>query len=86
MMSIYITQQQKDEWESEISRLEYIFEQEGEQFDTKDSGKYHLLKQILSKAIVLPVEEDYILSSCTDNLFETLVNNYPNGVIIKEKP
>jgi hypothetical protein len=59
MKGIYLTEEGKREIESKISELEYIFLQNGERFDTRDSGKYNIYKEILSSAIMFPVEESW---------------------------
>lgn len=80
-MSIYITQQQKEEWEAEILTLS--LKSVGLTFNLE---RENFLKELLSKAIVLPVEGswDDILSSTevTDCIYSNKMN-YPDGVIIK---
>jgi hypothetical protein len=94
-MKFYITEETKQEIEAKIAELEYLFEREGEKFDSRYSGKYYLLKEINSSATILPVEESW------DTLHDKLLNavvlprklkdksfheeNYPNGVIIQPK-
>lgn len=82
-MSIYITQQQKEEWEAEILTLS--LKSVGLTFNLE---KENFLKELLSKAIVLPVEKswDDTLSNTevTDCIYSNKMN-YPNGVIIKQQ-
>jgi hypothetical protein len=92
MKGIYLTEEGKQEIEAEIAELEYIFEREGELFSSRDSGKYHLYKEILSSATILPVEESWKSMVEGDDDYEHYIENvvcfptsYPNGVIIQPK-
>ena len=85
-MSIYITQQQKKEWEAEILTLS--LKSVGLTFNLE---RENFLKELLSKAIVLPVEESWYLKA--NDLYDaanqgelvfSLEKDYPNGVIIKK--
>lgn len=85
-MSIYITQQQKEEWETEVTNLKQA--SIGLNFNIE---RQYFLEELLSKAIVLPVEDswDSFGEKCgikhikgdADVLIE-----HPNGVIIKQQP
>jgi hypothetical protein len=90
MKGIYLTEQGKQEIEAKIAELEYIFEREGELFSSRDSGKYHLYKEILSSATILPVEERWDNIVAIINMDSGAVNalnysHFPNGVIIQPK-
>ena len=83
-MSIYITQQQKEEWETKVSELKSIRFEDKENFDW-DRGnvvELNLYEELLSKSTVLPVEEDIEDVIYKHNMSE-YKNIYPNGVIIK---
>lgn len=82
MKGIYLTEEGKKDIEAKIAELEYIFEKEGELFSSRDSGKYHLYKEILSSATILPVEESW---ENIDENTHTIPKVYPNGVIIQPK-
>lgn len=78
-MSIYITQQQKEEWEAEIADLK----SKSINFNAILERQY-FLEELLEKAIVLPVEESWDeFYMYTDDLYYT--KDYPNGVLIKPK-
>lgn len=83
-MKFYITEETKQEIEAKIAELEYLFEREGEKFDSRDSGKYYLLKEINSSATIIPVEKDMEDVIYKHNMDEYR-NTYPNGVIIQHK-
>ena len=85
MKGIYLTEEGKKEIEAKIDELEYIFQQTGERFDSRDSGTYHLLKEILSSATILPVEDSYEVDNVTIIEKRWMFKNYPNGVIIQPK-
>lgn len=79
-MSIYITQQQKEEWEAKITDLEgkraklpiymtHLYAGYGTEMS--------IYREILSKATVLPVETEWDI--------DRLANYYPNGVIVDPK-
>jgi hypothetical protein len=83
MKGIYLTEEGKKEIEAKIAELEKFAIHKG---DT--SPRIIMLKEILSSATILPVEDnwdeirllDIIDSSGTGNLTKA---KYPNGVIIK---
>jgi len=98
MKGIFLTQEGKKEIEAKIAELEYIFEREGELFSSRDSGKYHLYKEILSSATILPVEESWhqlfaknMISATYNNKFkdDTLADVFEKeqtqGIIIQPK-
>ena len=84
MKGIYLTEEGKKQIESKISELEYIFLQDGERFDTRDSGKYNIYKEILSSATILPEEESWDGSILDPKDSKYVQKQYPNGVIMKQ--
>lgn len=93
-MSIYITQQKNEEFEARISELETIRNESSSDNNDWYLGRIKELKEILSEAIVLPVEESW------DGYFDATINSfidddpnaslqtrlkYKDGVIIKPK-
>jgi len=91
-MGIYITQQKKEELEARISDLDLFIQ------DNKDKGYYSLecfhggrkmiYNEILSEAIVLPVEESWedveLYPPDNESQFKKTMS-LKNGVIIKSK-
>jgi hypothetical protein len=80
MNGIYITEEGKKELEAQIAELErqlYLKEMYESTWHGL-SGKKLVLKEILSTATILPVEDGY-------NEFYYNSNEYPQGVIIKPK-
>jgi hypothetical protein len=90
-MSIYITQQQKEEWEAKVAELEEKLNRIYGDFSKPNGGVYFTwktqiktYKEILLMATVLPIEESWeefdaaLLSYIRDE-------EYPNGIIIKKK-
>jgi hypothetical protein len=83
-MSIYITQQKKEELEARISELDTIRNESSSDNNDWYLGRIKVLKEILSEAIVLPVEESWDeFYNNSDSLYNQ--EDYPNGVIIKPK-
>jgi hypothetical protein len=89
-MSIYITQQKKEELEKELKFVkEGIHRSYMSSMGTTGDrlyykGKQDALNKILSEAIVLPVEESWSkFYNNSDSLYNQ--EDYPNGVIIKSK-
>jgi hypothetical protein len=93
MKGIYLTEEAKKEIESKIAELEEENKFPVDKWEEgKNQGKIYILEEILSSAIVLPVEESY-----NDiQHFETsehgtvirkhfLMANYSKGVIIQPK-
>ena len=91
-MSIYITQQKKEELEAKM--VELINKSERSLLGDWHwhQGRINMLNDILNESIVLPVEESW------DNRFDALYDaaneselmyylsqNLPNGIIIKPK-
>jgi hypothetical protein len=80
MKGIYLTEEGKKEIEAKIAELDKQ-KYRSIEFDLVfygTSGKVLMLKEILSSATILPVEESW--KSTEDICFPTL---YPNGVVIK---
>ena len=84
-MSIYITQQKKEELEANVAELESIFSESNN--DQYCLGILKTFKLILSEAVVVPVEESWDLSVVSMSPYKQgeLKTLYPNGVIIKPK-
>lgn len=79
-MSIYITEEKKKELDQ---RLFWMHSQEIKSEEMW--GRIMMLQEILSQAIVLPVEESWRKSGVVDEDDRNyLQENYPNGVIIKK--
>lgn len=97
-MSIYITQQQKEEWEAKIAELVKFFVKGDGSMSQQELAPYSLefkyLKELLDKSTVLPVEESWEVVG--DKSLQALIDDevkegegifqvhYPNGVIIKQ--
>lgn len=81
-MSIYITQQQKEEWETEVTNLKKA--SIGLNFNIE---RQYFLEELLSKAIVLPVEESWTKVEIWTNMLDKyqIEFMYPRGVIIQPK-
>jgi hypothetical protein len=77
MKGIYLTQQTKEEIETKIKELERLF-----LLTENDTyvGSSNALIEILSSAIILPVEEGWHKTYGKNNLIE-----YPQGVLIQPK-
>jgi hypothetical protein len=89
-MSIYITQQQKEEWEAKVAELEEKLNRIYGDFSKPNGGVYFTwktqiktYKEILLMATVLPIEESWDGFDKINLPFKKL--QYPNGVIIKKK-
>lgn len=76
---IYLSQQKKKELEAKIAELEHKNNVIG---GITYKEVLNVYKEILSEAIVLPVQESWEIAINR----ETILNiSYPNGVIIKQK-
>lgn len=94
MKGIYITEEAKKELEAKVAELEKRIINERDCQDPieyllgETKGKQIIYKEILSSAIVLPVEESWenALSNTevTDCIYSNAMN-FPNGVIIENK-
>jgi hypothetical protein len=77
MNGIYLTEQGKQEIELELTKLESEWNKTQQMW-----GKIFTLRQILSSATILPVEESWGSVPISTNECELLL---PNGVIIQSK-
>ncbi len=89
MKGIYLTQGGKQEIEAKIAELEKLSNpsiQGNDSYIIKCEAKIEVCKEILSSAIILPVEESWEnVDFIHDYSQPQLRNFYPNGVIIKSK-
>lgn len=85
-MSYYITQQKKEELEAKIAELEEENKFPIDKWEEgKNQGKIYILEEILSEAIVLPVEESWSRAKLYSHSTPVSISkDYPNGVIIKK--
>ena len=93
MRGIYLTEQGKQEIEAELIGIEneVINYAEDDLCDIASiQTRYHTLKEILSSAIILPVQESWKSMVEGDDDYEHYIENiicfptsYPNGVIIQ---
>jgi hypothetical protein len=95
MKGIYLTQEGKEEIEAKIAQLEK-YKDSDQCNDPRDwsfvVGRQFALSEILSSAIILPVEESwgYVFSAADEVEGQNLFNDcfhvaFPKGVIIKPK-
>ena len=79
MKGIYLTEEGKKEIEAKIAELkDYSFATQDIHLEGNINGHLYCLNEILSSAIILPVEESW--KSTEDVCFSSV---YPNGVIIR---
>jgi hypothetical protein len=86
---IYITEEAKKELEAKVAELENELQLVGNLFEEVERNPYYIsnkikvYQEILSSAIILPVEASW--NNCDKNnlLFKQV--QYPNGVIIEKK-
>jgi len=84
MNGIYLTQEGKQEIEAKIAELEnYTYATQNIRIEGQNSGMLEILEDILSSAIILPVEESW--ESVSDYITSIEQSYYPNGVIIQPK-
>jgi hypothetical protein len=77
-MKFYITQETKQEIEAKIAEIE--------SYEGLESGMADTLKEILSSATILPVEESwYDTNISAVQPEQKLGKAYPNGIIIQPK-
>jgi hypothetical protein len=89
MKGIYLTQEGKQEIEAKIAELEKLaLDADKPSFRM---GQKVILLEILTSAIILPVEESWqetirkpLENFQVEDKDSTLEGNYPNGVIIKQ--
>ncbi len=77
MKGIYLTEEGKKAIEDKIAELT---DYKNKTHDIYAVGQIYILKQILSSATILPVEDGWYRTYGKNNWME-----YPNGVIIKSK-
>jgi hypothetical protein len=86
MKGIYLTQEAKQEIETKIAEREKQMDKNREFASVFNvlAGRNLMLKEILSSATILPVEEswDNIAHSTTVSFYES---DFPQGVIIQPK-
>jgi|LakMenE18May11ns_1017448.scaffolds.fasta_scaffold9206326_1 hypothetical protein len=84
MNGIYLTQEGKQEIEAKIAELEdYTYATQDIHLEGSIQGHIYALKEILSLATILPVEESW--ESVSDYITSIEQSYYPNGVIIQPK-
>jgi len=88
MKGIYLTEEGKQEIEAELIGIENeVINYAEDELDDIASIKtrYHTLKEILSSATILPVEEswDEVFDKTFSQAF--VEKDYPNGLIIQHK-
>jgi hypothetical protein len=89
MKGIYLTEEGKQEIESRIAELEK-YNYEDEKLNGDLEGHIYALKEILSSAIILPIEESWERLSLkavgsTHAVPSAIVEKFENGVIIQPK-
>jgi len=86
MKGIYLTEQSKQEIEAKIAELETIRNESSSDNNDYYLGRLKELEEVLSSAIILPVEKslnDIPISVLMAK--QNLSEYYPNGVIIQPK-
>jgi hypothetical protein len=86
MKGIYLTQEGKQEIEAKIAELEdYTYATQDLHLEGNIQGHLYCLKEILSSATILPVEESW--NNLSNNTLDRANNSeiYPQGVIIQNK-
>ncbi len=87
MKGIFITEEGKQELEAILSELKIVGTNTN---DIYVVGQIYILKEILSSATILPVEESWkVIGENTGTFYdddaEVLHSHFKNGVIIKSK-
>ena len=82
MKGIYLTEQGKQEIEATIAKLHK--EWKGKVGYNMVLSNIDLLKEILSSATILPIEESWLKVAKKHGVSSILSEFYPNGVIIKQ--
>jgi hypothetical protein len=86
MKGIYLTEEGKQEIEAKIAELEEVKRNCKTDYEWNEAViEQNTYKQILSSAIILPVEEswDKWWNKSSDNWFDELKQKYPQGIIIQ---
>ena len=84
---IAITEEIKEEWEDKIAELDI----DAKNGNLTSATKLLWYKELLSKAIILPIEESWevalgkIDENECENLTDCIKKQFPNGAIIKPK-
>ena len=84
MKGIYLTEEGKQEIEAKITELEKPLNKQPAHIDTIHYKLIDAYKEILSSAIILPVENNMSYVKSYDFVDEFDIE-YPNGVIIQPK-
>ena len=86
MKGIYLTQEGKAEIEAKIAERRKYSPIENED-DWYENGELNVYKEILASAIIIPVEKSWLesLPKGARDHEDTMIFNYPNGVIIQPK-
>jgi hypothetical protein len=86
MNGIYLTQKGKQEIEAKIAELENTRKESSSDNNDYYLGRIKELKEILSSATILPVEESWRKCGIVNREDrESVTSDYPNGVIIQPK-
>jgi hypothetical protein len=86
MTGIYLTQEGKQGIEAKIAELENTRKESSSDNNDYYLGRIKELKEILSSATILPVEESWRKCGIVNREDRESVNSdYPNGVIIQPK-
>jgi hypothetical protein len=86
MNGIYLTQEGKQAIEAKIAELENTRKESSSDNNDYYLGRIKELKEILSSATILPVEESWRKCGIVNREDRESVNSdYPNGVIIQPK-
>lgn len=80
MKGIYLTEESKSELEKRLEWMESLEIKSDEYW-----GKIFLLREILSTAIILPVEESWLKVAKKHGVSSILSEFYPNGVVISKQ-
>lgn len=85
MKGIYLTEECKQEIEAKINDYEKSEYSGDDLFENKLQGRIDLLKEILSSATILPVEESWTTLDFKHLTYSSLMTTLPNGVVIQSK-
>jgi hypothetical protein len=86
MKGIYLTQEGKQEIEAKIAELEdYTYDTQDLHLEGNIQGHLYCLKEILSSATILPVEESWENADKKSDYGLSSKEFYPQGVVICKK-
>jgi hypothetical protein len=86
MKGIYLTQEGKQEIEAKIAELEdYTYATQDLHLEGNIQGHLYCLKEILSSATILPVEESWENADKKSDYGLSSKEFYPQGVVICKK-